>query len=341
MNWVIWVLLLIPLGVPVGSLTLDRIFGIPARQQWVILGIPGLGVLVGALIYALAVGDPVAQLVGWGALAGVLGTALLDAVRLTGVRLGAFPADMPQIFGTIALGLAPRFQRNMMAEMVAATSTMPQEERQVALEKRLTAVARMPAPRRQAVMAGMMAGLGRLPEDRRQAMLQTQMGILTRLPEGDRRTLMMTMDAVMAEMGNGTGHLPYGQPRGMPQIPMATFRAFSSRALPRTWEEARVSKGVVLALGYLWHFVIGSTFGITYMLVFGQGSWGMAIGWGVFVWLAMMIAMPPMMPIIRFPRWFPVVPLIAHIAMAVPFAVIALYLVSGDAHLHSLLGALS
>lgn len=340
MNWATWVMLLAPLGIPVGSLTMDRILGIPARKQWVVFGLPGLIVFVGALIYALVGGDPVAQLVAWGALAGVLGTVLLDAVRLTGVHLGAFPADMPQLFGTIALGLAPRFQRNMMQEMVAATSALPQKERQIALEERLRALARMSAARRQSIMAGMMAGLARLPEKRRQEMLQTQMGILAGLPERDRRELMRTMDVVMAEAGDDTGRLPYGQPRGMPRIAMATFRAFASRALPRTWEEARVSKSTVLAVGYLWHFAIGSAFGIAYTLVFGQGSWALALGWGIFVWLAMMIAMPPMMPSIRFPRWFPVVPLIAHIAMAVPFALVSVYLVGDTAHLYSLLGAL-
>lgn len=338
MNWALWTLLLVPLGVPVGSLTVDRIFGIPARKQWVVVGLPAAGVFVGALAYALVVGDPVAQLVGWGALAGVLGTVLLDAVRLTGVRFAAFPADMPQLFGTIALGLAPRFQRNMMQEMVAMTAGLPGHERQAALEARLKALARMPAPRRQSVMAGMMAGLARLPNEQRQAMPQTQMGILAGLAEGERRTLMTAMDMVMA--GDGTGHLPYGQPRGMPKIPMATFRRFADRALPRTWREAGVSKGTVLTVGYLWHFIIGSTFGISYMLLFGQGSWGHAIGWGAFVWLAMMVSMPPMMPMVRFPRWFPIVPLIAHIAMAVPFALVSLYLVSHTAHLHSLLGAL-
>ena len=122
MNWVLWVLLLVPLGVPVGSLTIDRVLGIPARRQWFLLGIPALVVFVGSLVYASVVGDSIAQLVGWGALAGVLGTASLDVVRLIGVRLKTFPLDMPEMFGMIAMGLAPRLQRNMMREMVAQTA---------------------------------------------------------------------------------------------------------------------------------------------------------------------------------------------------------------------------
>jgi len=340
MNWALWVLLLVPLGIPVGSLTMDRILGIPARKQWLVLGLPALGVFVGALVYAAAVNNPLAELVTWGTIAGVALTVALDAVRLIGVRFKAFPLDMPEMFGMIALGLAPRLQRNMMREMVAHTSVLPDGQRRQMLEERLKAIAGMTANRREAVMAGMMAGLAQIPEQRRQAMLQTQMGILSELPGEQRRRLMATMDSVMAGAGNGTGKLPYAQPRGMPRIPMATFREFAERALPRTRQEAGVSIATVRAAGYLWHFVIGTTFGITYMLIFGQGSWGWAFAWGAFVWLAMMIAMPPMMPMIRFPWWFPIVPFIAHMAMAVPLALVAMYLVGDAAHLHSMLGAL-
>ncbi|MBI2304758.1 MAG: hypothetical protein HYU86_08455 [Chloroflexi bacterium] len=295
---------------------------------------------MGALVYAFVVDDSVARLVGWGALAGVLGSVTLDAVRLIGVRLKAFPLDMPEMFGMIALGLAPRLQRNMMKEMVAHTAALSDGQRKGMLEARLKALAGMPARRREVVMASMMAGLAELPEQRRQAMLQTQMAILSELPGEQRRALMATMDAGMTRAGNGTGKLPNSQPRGMPRIPMATFRSLAERALPRTRQEAGVSIAAVRTLGYLWHFVIGTTFGITYTLIFGQGSWDLAFAWGTFVWLMMMILMPPMMPMIRFPRWFPVVPFIAHIAMAVPFALVSLYLVSDTAHLHSLLGAL-
>lgn len=346
MNWVTWVLLLIPLGVPMGSLMADRIFGIPARKQWVVLGLPAMGAFVGALLYALVVHDPVAQLIGWGALAGVFGTVLLDAVRLTGVRLGAFPADMPQLFGTIALGLAPQFQRNMMGEMVAMIATLPEDQRQMALKARMTALAAMPNERRKAAMGGMMFGLGRLPEEQRLRMLQTQMGVLAALPEGHRKKIMTTMDSLMGPAQDG--RLPYGQPRGMPRIPMATFRSFAERALPRTWQDAKVSKNRVLTVGYLWHFIIGSTsLGIPFMLLVGQGwggdggAWGEAIGWGLFIWLGMMLAMPPMMPVIRFPRWFPVVPFLAHLAFAMPFSLISVYLVGDAAHLRSLVGALT
>lgn len=345
MNWVLWVLLFVPLGIPVGSLMVDRILGIPARRQWVLLGLPALGVFLVALGYALYTNDPIARLVGWGALAGVMGTAMLDAIRLLGVRFGAFPADMPQIFGTIALGLAPRFQRNMMAQMLASIASMPEKQRQGAVEARVKALASMRPQRRKVAMAFMMAGLARLPDGQRQTMLQTQMGVLAALPEVDRRNVMRTMDTLMG--GNPNGQLPYGQPRGMPQIPMATFRRFAERALPGTWQEAKVPRWTVLTVGYFWHFVTGAiSLGIPFTLLFGQGAggpggtWGEAIGWGLFIWLAMMLVMPPMMPVIRFPRWFPAVPFLTHLAFAVPFALVSLYLIGDSAHAHSLVGAL-
>jgi hypothetical protein len=51
----------------------------------------------------------------------------------------------------------------------------------------------------------------------------------------------------------------------------------------------------------------------------------------------MMAAMPAMMPVLKLPGWFPIVPLIAHVAMVVPFAALALW-VSDGAHRISLLG---
>lgn len=54
-------------------------------------------------------GEPVVWLFAAGAFGGLLGTVTLDVVRLPGLRAGAFPMDMPMMFGAIALGLAPRF----------------------------------------------------------------------------------------------------------------------------------------------------------------------------------------------------------------------------------------
>jgi hypothetical protein len=96
----------------------------------------------------------------------------------------------------------------------------------------------------------------------------------------------------------------------------------------------------VLAAGYLWHFIIGAGFGAQYALLAGQGSWVLAVGWGIFIWAGMMVAMPPMMPMIRFPRWFPLVPFIAHIAFAVPLALVTLARIDPPASVSSALGLL-
>lgn len=56
--------------------------------------------------------------------------------------------------------------------------------------------------------------------------------------------------------------------------------------------------------------------------------------------LAMMIAMPFLMAMIRVPRWFPVVPLFAHIAMVVPIGAVALAALTTGQTAASLLGAL-
>lgn len=334
MNWPLWLVIFVSLGAPVSILVADRALDLPARTLFKVWGLPSLALFLGGTLYALATGDPIGTLVLWGFVGGILGTAALDVVRLIGVHLGAFPADMPMIFGVISLGLAPHLQRNVVAQMVAQLAELPEEQRRMMMAERLRALVRLREPLRVAVVAGMQRGLARLPEAKRQAVMGTQMGLLTDLPGQDRRAIMVAMDKAMSDEATPV----YGQPRGMPKIPMAAFRGFLERALPETLKEVGVSHGQGALRGYLWHFIIGSTFGMTYTLFFGPGSWPLAFGWGIFVWALMMVAMPPMMPMIRWPRWFPIVPFIAHLAMAVPIGTFARF--TGSAAGSSLLRAL-
>ncbi len=96
----------------------------------------------------------------------------------------------------------------------------------------------------------------------------------------------------------------------------------------------------VSGLGYLWHFMIVGTFGIAYVLLFCRGRWLWALGWGTFVWGAMMVLMPLMMPMIDFAWWFPGVPFLAHLAMAVRIGWVALRLVKPEADVKSFVGLL-
>ena len=337
MNWLLWILAFVSLGVPVGSLIVDRALDIPARWQWKYWGIPSLIAFLIALVGGLTSRNGVAALILWGIVSGVLATAALDVVRLFGHHvLQAFPLDMPQMFGTIAYGLAPQLQRNLMRQMVKFLSELPENQRRMMMAERLRAIAGLREPLRLAVVGAMQRGLAQLSEDRRQAVMATQMGLLAELPAEQRRTLMAAMDAAMA----GKAQPVYPQPRGLPKIPMHLARRFMAAALPQTWQEAGLSPAKPILAGYVWHFGVGVTFAITYNLLFGHGTWALAFGWGIFVWLAMMIAMPPMMPLIRFPWWFPIVPFIAHIAMAIPIGYIALNFLSPAAHAASLFGAL-
>lgn len=333
MNWFIWVLALLPLGLPVGALVIDRILGLPASRLFRYFGPPAAFLYFVVITYALVTAHPLLELIGWGLLGGLFGTAALDAVRLLGVRLNAFPMDMPIMFGVISLGLAPRLQQNMLATMVGRVATLPSEGRRAILAPRLSAIARLPEPQRVAVLRGMRKGLSLLSEELRTEVLTTQMQLIAELPTGLRKNLMRAMD--LATRTNGAG--PYGQPRGLPRLPMAVFRELMRQAYPRTLQEARISHGRIARRGYLWHFLIGATFGITYTLLFGTGSWALAFGWGIFVWLGMMVLMPLMMPTIRFPWWFPGVPFLAHLAMAIPIGFFARF-VSPAATAVSLVG---
>jgi hypothetical protein len=334
MEWIRWALVFFSLAAPVGSLVVDRIVGIPARRLFVLWGLPSLGAFLIGWLWALGVRDPLGELVGWGAIGGLAATLALDAVRLSGVALGAFPMDMPSMFGLIALGQAPRFQRQMMAQMIAHLAALPPEAQRAALRARLQALAKLPERTRVAMVAAMQSGLMRLPETQRRTLLAAQMSLLAELPSEARRAVLRAMDQAMV----GAPNPPvYAQPRGLPQLEMAQFRRLAAAAFPQTLQEAGLPLWKVRLAGYLWHFLIGMTFGITYTLLFGHGTWALAFLWGAFVWLSMMVLMPPMMPLIRFPWWFPIVPFIAHMAMAVPIGLFA-SLISAPAHLRSLLG---
>ncbi|MFQ5920352.1 MAG: hypothetical protein ACE5I4_09975, partial [Thermoplasmata archaeon] len=106
-DWILWVPLFLLLGAPTAMLMLDRIRGLPAPKFLRTQGIPALILLVAITIYLVAWGHPLAGLIVWGLIGGLVATVALDAVRLAGVRLGAFPMDMPLMFGMIILGLAP------------------------------------------------------------------------------------------------------------------------------------------------------------------------------------------------------------------------------------------
>ena len=346
-DWIIWSIAFISLGGPVTALTLDRAVGISGRLILFTYGLATVLALTAIGIYGAVDDRPIAGLILWGVAGGLAGTLALDIVRLVGVHLKLFPMDMPRMFGAIALGIAPRLQQNIMAQLVDKVSRLESEGRLAEMRPRLEAMSCMGPRRRKGVMSAMMYGLGRLPEERRQAMLETQMGVLAALPSQRRRAMMTTMDALMmnpAPSPNGTAGiidtLYRPPPHGMPKIPMATFREFAETAFPITLAQTETPKWLLLLVGYTWHFLIGTTFGVAYTLLFGEGSWPLAIAWGVFVWATMMVLMPPMMPLVRFPRWFPAWPLLAHLAMAAPIGILALKFITDNVDKASVLGSI-
>ncbi len=322
------------LGAPTALLMLDRAKGYPAPRFVRTQGLPALAAFVAFVLYALWIGDPIVDLVVWGAVAGILGTVALDVVRLGGVRLRMFPMDMPRMFGLMILGLAPAFQGNIMAAMIRRLAAEPEERRKSLLRERMAFLAQLSPWRRRIMMAGMVKGLRALPEATANQMRALQIEILTGLPESSRVALMRTMDELMlatppkpaAFVEAVTSRVD--RPNGPPPIPMRQFNEAADSVFRPTIAEARGSVASVLTVGYLYHLVNGMTFGIAYTMLFGRGSWALAFGWGILIWIVMMVSMPKMMPIIRFPRSFPVVPLLAHLAMAVPIGYVALNFVA-------------
>ncbi|MBI3049053.1 MAG: hypothetical protein HYY76_12170 [Acidobacteria bacterium] len=329
------------LAPPVFALVADRILGLPARIV-LALSLPSLAALGGIFLYTRRRQREVSRLILCGLIGGLLGTVALDAVRLVGVQLGAFPMDMPRMFGIIAAGKAPQFQTNTMATLVRFIADMPEEQRTIEMTERLKFLASVDETSRRAFMGAMLKGLLALPNEKRAMMVETQAELITtELLADEARAVSESMSAIMA--GTPT---PAQFPSGIelflrvPQVPMAVFRRAADVSYPETLEDTGSSDRRVAVLGYLWHFNIGATFGISYTLLFGSGSWPLALGWGGFVWLAMMVVMPVMMPMIDFPWWFVVTPFVAHMAMAIPIGWVSLRYVGDGADRWSLLGML-
>lgn len=338
MNWILWTAAFLLLGAPTAMLILDRLAGLSAKKFFRTQGFPALVVFFAISLYAFASSDPLFDLIWWGFIGGIVATVALDAVRLIGVRAGAFPMDMPMMFGAMVLGVAPVVQRKIVAQVVQDIAAMPPEAREREMRARMKYLAAAPAWRRRLLMSGMLEGLRELPQEQADAMRRAQIEIMTSFPEDARVPLMTTMDELM--MGIPPVEEPLRarlrNPAKLPQIPMGDFRKKAKKAFARASEETKVSRTKIATAGYLWHFANGASYGIGFTLLFGAGSWSLAILWGVFVWAVMMVSMPKMMPMVRFPRSFPIVPLLAHIVMAIPIGFFAINFVSPEASSSSL-----
>lgn len=322
MHWLLWLLAFAVINIPILTLLADRILAVPAHKVLRYVWVPGAIVLALVLLTARRADPSLLELLKWGLLGGFLATVGLDVVRLFGHHvLKAFPADMPQIFGTLALGLGSRLQENMIAGLVGRMADAPPPMQRQMLAERLTAMARLPQAVRVNVVRAMRKGLTALPEEKRLTLMQTQMGLLADLPGDVRRPVMQAMDLAMSDGAVRS----YAQPRGMPRIPMHVARDLMGAAIPRTAHEAGTAYAGLLVAGYLWHLLNGLGFGMAYTLLFGPGAWWLAFAWGIFIWAGMMITMPIMMPVINFPMpGFLAVPFVAHVVMAVPIGYYAL-----------------
>lgn len=309
----VWWQFLILLGlaaIPSFLLMADRIVDVDSHQAIRRWGVPYLLVSAAALIAAGFGGGEYLELVAWGALAGLLGTITLDVVRLIGLKAGAFPLDMPIMFGLMSFGKARLLQSRVMGQVLqnAVNSGTIKEF----IGERFKRITTLSDRQRVNAVAAMMGAIATLPESAREEVSGAQAAAMGSLDSQSRQTLMSTMDAA------GSVARP-GQPRGLPRVAFSVFRSAADRGINSLKESHPPLMRHSLVAGYIWHAVNGVSFGVAYTLLLGQGNVAWAIGWGVFVWAGMMVAMPAMMPVLKLPAWFPIVPLIAHIAMVVPY----------------------
>jgi len=101
------------------------------------------------------------------------------------------------------------------------------------------------------------------------------------------------------------------------------------------------AKSKVMFWGYVWHFLNGITFGLTYTLVFGAGHWLIALGCGLTVWALMMLVMPTLMNGAKITASIFFTALVAHIVMALPLIWIPPATISAEATKNTLLALLT
>ncbi len=310
MVWWLFLLLLGLAAIPSFLLMADRIVDVNSHQVIRRLGVPYLVVGVGALVVAGLNGGDYLELVAWGALAGLLGTITLDIVRLIGLKAGAFPLDMPIMFGLMAFGKARLLQSRVMGQVLANAVNSGTVKEFVG--ERIERIPTLPERQRVNAVAAMMGAIATLPDSTREVVAGAQAAAMGSLDSDSRQRLMTAMDVA------GATERP-GQPRGLPRVPFAVFRAAADRGIRSLRESYTSLMRSAFAAGYFWHAINGISFGVAYTLLLGQGNVGWAIAWGVFVWAGMMVAMPAMMPVLKLPAWFLIVPFVAHIAMIVPY----------------------
>lgn len=331
MDWVIWLLLSGWAALPITLLVVDRVFDVDSHRV-----LRGFGwVFVAASVVLIGgvwlVDANYVKLVAWGALVGFFGTVTLDVVRLIGLKLGAFPLDMPIVFGAMATGTIRRLQHLVMGQ-VLHNELVAGDLRQF-VASRVSVIPRLSERQRVNVGATMMGAIATLPESEAEQVGRTQFETLSRFDGDGRRAIMRAMDAASSVVRPG-------QPRGLPRVPMVKFRRAAESATRMFRSENPDAFRAAFSAGYLWHGINGISFGIMYGLIFGPGSWVWALAWGTAVWLAMMVLMPLMMPTLKLPPWFPVVPFAAHMAMVLPFLALQMW-VSDSANAVSLLGRLT
>ncbi len=122
-------LVLLVIGVPANILLLDLLGKMPAREGWKKLGAPAAIIL--AAVILLTFDSPLISLIGWGVVAGFLGTIALDSVRIPGYLLGYMPLDLPLRFGTMILDIDKKLKLNMMERVLSYVNQEVEKGRDV------------------------------------------------------------------------------------------------------------------------------------------------------------------------------------------------------------------
>lgn len=155
----------------------------------------------------------------------------------------------------------------------------------------------------------------------------------------DDRLKMKMMGRVMkyslGEMKKGRDIIPEGST--IPKLSVAEVRTMIEPALGDTLRESGLSKLKVRAVGYLWHYSNGASFGVAHVLLFGRGNAVYTLGFSMLLATVFLLILSKLIPVLRPGVKLPAVVILAHVNVSWVLALIAFTFVSPEMEAFSLL----
>ncbi len=130
-----------------------------------------------------------------------------------------------------------------------------------------------------------------------------------------------------------------------PSLSVQEVRQFVLPSLTKVIREKRVSKFRLSAVGYLWHYMNGASFGITHAILLGSGrgalGFTLTVGFGLLLATVFLLILRFLIPVMKLGKKLPLVVYLAHINVIWVLALIMQTFVPAEAEGASLVSVVS